>query len=59
MAGRALPDACLARLRTADAIRHAGDLIELCVLEQMRALGPPACPSGNVEAYRPTRQTYI
>ena len=38
---RALPDACLARLRAADAILHAGDLIELSVLDQLGAWWVP------------------
>ena len=39
--GRAIPEACLARLRAADAILHAGDLTELSVLAELEALGPP------------------
>src|SRR3954452_3980357 len=38
---RRLPDACVERLRAADAILHAGDLMELEVLEDLEALGPP------------------
>ena len=38
---RRLPQACLERLRGADLILHAGDLVTLGVLEQLRALGPP------------------
>jgi uncharacterized protein len=38
---RRLPDACLERLRAADAILHAGDFLELEVLEALAALGPP------------------
>jgi len=47
---RALPDACLARLRDADLILHAGDLAELSVLQELEALGPPvAAVHGNVD----------
>jgi putative phosphoesterase len=47
---RRLPDACLARLRAADLIVHAGDLSTLAVLEELRALGPPvAAIHGNVD----------
>lgn len=47
---RALPEACVARLRAADLILHAGDLIALSVLKDLEALGPPvAAVSGNVD----------
>jgi putative phosphoesterase len=47
---RALPEACVARLRAADLILHAGDLVELSVLEMLEALGPPvAAVHGNVD----------
>ena len=49
--GRALPAACLARLREADAILHAGDFMELSVLESLQALGPPVhAVRGNVDS---------
>jgi uncharacterized protein len=49
--GRAIPEACLERLRTADAILHAGDLIELSVLEYLQSLGPPVhAVRGNVDS---------
>jgi putative phosphoesterase len=38
---RRLPEACLARLRAADLILHAGDLVAASFLEELRALGPP------------------
>ena len=38
---RVLPEECVARLRAADAILHAGDVMELEVLEELQALGPP------------------
>jgi putative phosphoesterase len=47
---RRLPDACVRRLRRAEAIVHAGDLCTLEVLEQLRALGPPVVAvHGNVD----------
>jgi putative phosphoesterase len=49
--GRALPAACVERLRAADAILHAGDFIELAVLEEICALGPPVhAVRGNVDS---------
>ena len=49
--GRALPDACVEQLRTADAILHAGDLIELSVLDELERLGPPVhAVRGNVDS---------
>jgi putative phosphoesterase len=48
---RALPRACVERLRAADAILHAGDLIELSVLAELEALGPPVhAVRGNVDS---------
>jgi uncharacterized protein len=38
---RLLPDACVERLQDADAILHAGDIMELEFLEELEALGPP------------------
>jgi hypothetical protein len=47
---RRLPEACLARLRAADAIVHAGDLCTLDVLRDLQALGPPVTAvHGNVD----------
>ena len=47
---RALPAACVARLRAADAILHAGDLITLEVLSELEAMGPPVhAIHGNVD----------
>ena len=49
---RALPDACVERLKQADAILHAGDLMELEVLEALQALGPPVyAVRGNVDGW--------
>jgi putative phosphoesterase len=39
--GRAIPAACLERLRAADAILHAGDLVAEEVLDLLESLGPP------------------
>src|SRR4051812_8867433 len=48
--GRALPAACVARLRAADRILHTGDLAALEVLEALEALGPPVhAVHGNVD----------
>ena len=38
---RVLPEACLERLRAADVILHAGDLVTAVVLADLRALGRP------------------
>jgi uncharacterized protein len=49
--GRALPAACLEQLRAADAILHAGDFMELSVLEELERLGPPVhAVRGNVDS---------
>ena len=47
---RAIPDACIARLRAADAILHAGDLVGEEVLALLESLGPPVhAVHGNVD----------
>jgi uncharacterized protein len=46
---RRLPDGCLARLRAADLIIHAGDFVALPVLEELRSLGEVAGVAGNVD----------
>jgi uncharacterized protein len=47
---RRLPDACVARLRAADLILHAGDLVTLGILRDLEALGPPvAAVRGNID----------
>ena len=38
---RRIPEACLRRLRAADAILHAGDVTAAPVLDELAALGPP------------------
>jgi putative phosphoesterase len=46
-----MPEACLARLRAADLILHAGDLVAEEVLAMLEALGPPvAAVHGNVDS---------
>ena len=48
---RALPPACVERLKSADAILHAGDIAEVSVLEELKALGPPVhAIRGNVDS---------
>jgi putative phosphoesterase len=48
---RKLPEACVERMRAADAILHAGDFVELAVLEEIQALGPPVqAVRGNVDS---------
>ena len=47
---RALPAACVERLRAADLILHAGDVVTADVLADLRALGPPVeAVYGNVD----------
>jgi putative phosphoesterase len=47
---RRLPDACVERLRVADLILHAGDLVSAGFLEELRALGPPVeAVHGNMD----------
>jgi uncharacterized protein len=47
--GRRLPDACVERLRGADVILHAGDLVRLGVLQELQALGTVIAVHGNVD----------
>ena len=48
---RRIPDACLQHCREADAILHAGDLVDISVLELLRSLGPPLhAIHGNVDS---------
>jgi uncharacterized protein len=46
---RRLPDACLKRLRAADLIIHAGDLMTLAVLEELSSYGHLVAVHGNVD----------
>jgi putative phosphoesterase len=49
---RSLPEECVARLRAADLILHAGDFITAGVLADLRALGPRVeGVQGNVDDY--------
>jgi len=48
--GRRLPEACVERLRAADVILHAGDVVAEAVLEELNALGPPVhAVHGNMD----------
>ena len=48
---RAIPPECLAQCARADAILHAGDLIEVAVIDELRSLGPPLhAVHGNVDS---------
>ena len=48
---RRIPDGCVERMRRSDAILHAGDLMELEVLQALQALGPPVyAVRGNVDS---------
>jgi len=47
---RSLPSRCVAELRSADAILHAGDFMRVEVLRMLEALGPPVHGiHGNVD----------
>jgi uncharacterized protein len=46
---RRLPEECIERLRSADLIVHAGDVIRLPVLRQLEAYGPVVAVHGNVD----------
>ena len=46
---RALPGACVQRLKAADLIIHAGDFSRLEVLEELRAFGPVVGVHGNTD----------
>jgi uncharacterized protein len=39
--GRRLPESCVERLRAADLILHAGDIVAADVLAELEALGAP------------------
>jgi uncharacterized protein len=48
---RRIPDACIESMRAADLILHAGDFVEVEVLRELEALGPPlAAVHGNVDS---------
>jgi putative phosphoesterase len=46
---RRLPELCVARLRAADLILHAGDLMQLWVLRELESYGPVVAVHGNVD----------
>jgi uncharacterized protein len=46
---RRLPEECVARLRAAELIIHAGDLIELSVLRELQDYGRVVAVNGNVD----------
>ena len=46
---RRLPEACVQRLRAADLIVHAGDLVRLPVLRELESYGPVVAVHGNVD----------
>ena len=48
---RRLPDVCVERMRAADLILHAGDILTADVLADLEALGPPVkAVHGNVDS---------
>ncbi len=46
---RRLPERCAERLRAADLILHAGDLMRLPVLRELESYGPVVAVHGNVD----------
>ena len=46
---RALPDACVQRLKAADLIVHAGDFSGLEILKELKQLGPVIAVHGNTD----------
>ena len=46
---RRLPEDCVARLKAADVIVHAGDLIRLSVLRELESYAPVIAVHGNVD----------
>jgi uncharacterized protein len=46
---RRLPEACVERLRAAELIVHAGDLVQLSVLRELEVYGPVVAVHGNVD----------
>jgi putative phosphoesterase len=48
--GRSLPPRCVERLRAADLILHAGDVVARAFLEELQGFGPPVeAVHGNVD----------
>ena len=57
---RRLPGPCVERLRAADLILHAGDLMTLGVLRELESYGPVVAVHGNVDdAERISRERSI
>ncbi len=59
---RQLPEDCVGRLKAADLIVHAGDLMGLSILRQLESYGPTVAVHGNVDdaelrALLPARRT--
>jgi len=48
-AGEKLPDEVLEAARGADLVMHAGDLVEMAVLEKLRAVAPVKAVAGNMD----------
>ena len=47
---RRLPDRCVAELKAADLVLHAGDIATVAVLEEIESIGPPVhAVLGNVD----------
>jgi hypothetical protein len=46
---RALPEACVARLKAADLVVHAGDFSRIEVLEELKTFGPVIGVFGNTD----------
>jgi hypothetical protein len=46
---RRLPDACIERMKSADLILHAGDLMTLALLRELETYGPVVAVHGNVD----------
>jgi hypothetical protein len=46
---RRLPEDCVERLRAADLIVHAGDLMRITVLHELESYGPVVAVHGNVD----------
>src|SRR5207253_1598876 len=47
--GRRLPKECVGRLRSADLILHAGDLVQLSVVRELQSYGEVRAVRGNVD----------
>jgi putative phosphoesterase len=61
---RRLPASCVSRLKTADLIIHAGDLVSISVLRALECYGPTVAVRGNVDdaelqGLLPERETIV